>query len=120
VLRRLTPTQEKVDQAVEAAIAIAHPERIFLFGSWVRGEAKWDSDLDLAVLAPDSRSPELGRIRKELRRRLDQIPMTIDLVLATESYAAEFLDSENSIFYSILKRGRLVYERNANRGSSAA
>jgi uncharacterized protein len=122
VLRRLSPTQEKVDLAVKAAIEIARPSRVFVFGSWARGEAEWDSDLDLGVFLPDSAAEELGRIRKELRRRLDQIPMTIDLVLATESYAEEFLDSVNSIFYSVLKRGRLVYEReqNAECGSSAA
>jgi len=122
VLRRLSPTQEKVDLAVKAAIEIARPSRVFVFGSWARGEAEWDSDLDLGVFLPDSAAEELGRIRKELRRRLDQIPMTIDLVLATESYAEEFLDSVNSIFYSVLKRGRLVYEReqNAECGSSSA
>jgi len=122
VLRRLSPTQEKVDRAVADAIAIARPSRVFVFGSWARGEAAWDSDLDLAVLLPNAAAGELGRIRKELRRALDQIPMTIDLVLATESYAEEFLDSVNSIFYSVLKRGRLVYERkqNAECGCSAA
>jgi len=122
VLRRLSPTQEKVDRAVADAIAIARPSRVFVFGSWARGEAAWDSDLDLAVLLPNAAAGELGRVRKELRRALDQIPMTIDLVLATESYAEEFLDSVNSIFYSVLKRGRLVYERkeNAECGCSAA
>ena len=122
VLRRLSPTQEKVDLAVKTAIEVARPSRVFVFGSWARGEAEWDSDLDLGVFIPDSAAEELGRIRKELRRRLDQIPMTIDLVLANESYAEELLDSVNSIFYSVLKRGRLVYEReqNAECGSPAA
>jgi hypothetical protein len=71
---------------------------------------------------PDSAEGDLGRIRKELRRRLDQIPMTIDLVLSTESCAEGFLDSVNSIYYSILERGHLAYERESedNRGSSAA
>ncbi len=122
VLRQLSPTQEKVDQAVAAAIAAADPSRVFVFGSWARGEARWDSDLDLAVLVPDSAECDLGRIRKELRRRLDQIPMTIDLVLSTESCGQGFLDSVNSIYYSILERGHLAYERESedNRGSSAA
>lgn len=39
VLRKLSPTQEKVDLAVKAAIEIAHPSRVYLFGSWPRGEA---------------------------------------------------------------------------------
>lgn len=122
VLRRLSPTQEKVDQAVATAIATADPSRVFVFGSWARGEARWDSDLDLAVLVPDSAEGDLGRIRKKLRRKLDQIPMTIDLVLFTESRAQGFRDSVDSIYHSILERGHLVYERKSegNRRSSAA
>jgi predicted nucleotidyltransferase len=110
-LETLSPTKEKVDLAVKAAVEIAQPSRVILFGSWARGEAKWDSDLDLAVLLPDSAEPHLGEIRRALRRRLDQVPMTIDLVLATESYAGNFRGSVNSIFHRILQDGRVAYDR---------
>jgi predicted nucleotidyltransferase len=53
-LEALSPTREKVDLAVKTAVEIAQPSRVILFGSWPRSEAKWDSDLDLAVLMPDS------------------------------------------------------------------
>ncbi len=118
VLRQLSPTQEKVDQAVAIAIAVTHPSRVFLFGSWARGEAEWDSDLDLAVLVPDSAGDELGRIRKELRRRLGEVSMTIDLILATDSHAQESSESVNNIFHTIVRRGRLVYEHRENSGCS--
>jgi predicted nucleotidyltransferase len=122
VLRQLSPTREKVDRAVEAAIAVAQPSRVILFGSWARGQAEWDSDLDLAVLVPDDSACDLARIRKQLRRKLDEIPMTVDLILATESYAQQLSGSVNSIFHSIFEQGCLAYERepNANCGSSAA
>lgn len=56
-LEALSPTEEKVDLAVKAAVEIAQPSRVILFGSWARGEARWNSDLDLAVLLPDSAAP---------------------------------------------------------------
>ena len=62
------PTQEKVDWVVGMAIEIARPSRVFIFGSWARGETATARDLDLAVLVPDERSDEIG----ELRRRLDE------------------------------------------------
>jgi hypothetical protein len=64
-LEALAPTQEKVDLAVKVAIEVARPSRVILFGSWARGEAKWDSDLDLAVLMPNSAEAELAGIHPQ-------------------------------------------------------
>src|ERR1035437_11176973 len=88
-LENLTPTQEKVDLAVKTAVEIAQPSRVILFGSWARGEAQWDSDLDLAVLMPDLAEQELGSLHRALRRNLDELPMTIDLVVTTEGCAGQ-------------------------------
>jgi len=109
-LEALRPTQEKVDLAVKAAVEIAQPSRVILFGSWARGEAKWDSDLDLAVLMPDAFLDRLGEVHRHIRTKLHEIPMTIDLVVTTEETASQFLDSVNSIYHHILTQGRIVYE----------
>ena len=113
-LEALSPTKEKVDLTVRTAIEVAQPARVILFGSWARGEAKWDSDLDLAVLIPASAEPRLGEIRRVLRRKLDQVPMTIDLVLMTEGYAGNLKGSVNSIYYGIFRDGQVAYERRAS------
>jgi predicted nucleotidyltransferase len=104
------PTAEKVDLAVKTAVEIARPSRVFIFGSWARGEATIDSDLDLAVLVPDERSNEIGDLRKRILRAFGDIRMSIDLVLASEEFASEFLDSINSVYYKILRKGELVYD----------
>ena len=112
------PTPEKVDLAVKTAVEIARPSRVFLFGSWARGEASIDSDLDLAVFVPDGRANEIGEVRKAILRAFVSIRMSIDLVLASEGYAAEFLDSINSVYYKILRTGKLVYDgRNQETGA---
>ena len=108
-LEALSPTQEKVDLAVKTAVEIAQPSRVILFGSWARGAAKWDSDL--AVLLPDSAESELGAIRRALRRKLDDVPMSIDLVMATEGFANRFRGEINSIYYRILQDGHVAYEQ---------
>lgn len=56
------PTPEKVDLAVKTAIEVANPSRVFVFGSWARGEATADSDLDLAVLVPNERKNEIPEL----------------------------------------------------------
>ena len=112
-LEELSPTLEKVDRAVKLAVEITQPSRVILFGSWPRGEAKWDSDLDMAVLMPDSAEPQMGELRRTLRRRLDTLPLSVDLVMTTEEFAGRFRNEVNSIYYRILRDGQVAYEQRA-------
>ena len=43
-------TPEKVQAVVQRLIQVAKPKKIILFGSYVRGEATRDSDLDILVV----------------------------------------------------------------------
>jgi predicted nucleotidyltransferase len=104
------PTQEKVDLAVRTAIEVARPSRVFVFGSWARGDAKADSDLDLAVFLDDDRLGEIADLRKKIRGGLGGLKMSVDLIVATEGYAREFLTSINSVYYEIVNEGKLVYD----------
>ena len=70
------PTQEKVDLAVKTAVEAAHPSRVFVFGSWARGEATTGSDLDLAVFVDDDRKAELDELRRKIRSGLGDIYMS--------------------------------------------
>ena len=110
-LEALSPTQEKVDLAVKTAVEIARPSRVFIFGSWARGEAAPSSDLDLAVLVPEERNSELGELRRRISGQFEGIPMSIDLILVSEGYFAQFRSSINSLYYKIANQGKLVYEQ---------
>ena len=110
-LEALALTQEKADLAVKTAVQIAQPSRVILFSSWPRGDARWDSDLDLAVLVENERQAEIPLLRRTLRRKLDEIPMSIDLVFTTVGTAEHFLDSISSIYSKILREGKVAYER---------
>ncbi len=99
--------------AVTVAIEEANPSRVYLFGSWPRGEAAVDSDLDLAVFVHDERKPEIADLHTKIRERLRSIPMRVDLIIATEGHVAELLDSVNSVYYKIVRRGKLVYDSKA-------
>lgn len=46
-------TPEKVQAVVRRLIAVARPEKIILFGSYVRGELTPHSDLDVLVVTRD-------------------------------------------------------------------
>ncbi len=105
------PTPEKVDGVVRTAIEVVRPSRVFIFGSWARGEAATARDLDLAVLVPDERSDEIGELRRRLDSKLEVVRMSVDLILVSEGYFAQFGASINSVYYKIANQGKLVYEQ---------
>jgi predicted nucleotidyltransferase len=90
---------------------------VFIFGSWARGEATADSDLDLAVFVEDERRADIGTLRKKIRAGLGDLRMSIDLIIAPEGYVSEFLSSINSVYYRIVHEGKLVYDAGHRQGS---
>jgi uncharacterized protein len=43
-------TEELLQEAVRQILSVGSPEKIVLFGSWARGQARPDSDLDLLII----------------------------------------------------------------------
>jgi uncharacterized protein len=67
-------TPEKVHAVLERLIQVGKPRKIILFGSYVRGNATRDSDLDvLVVTSDDIKSPRRESVR--LRNAVGQINM---------------------------------------------
>jgi predicted nucleotidyltransferase len=64
-----------------------HKARVFLFGSWVRGEARRYSDIDVAILPEDPLPPEL---LLDLQDELEasDVLYPVDLVDLTDAPAA--------------------------------
>ena len=90
VLETLSPTQEKVDLAVKTAVEIAQPSRVILFGSWPRGEARVGQRSGHGSADAQLRRIRIGQIHRKLRRKLEEIPMTIDLIMPPRAMRANF------------------------------
>jgi predicted nucleotidyltransferase len=93
--------------ALQALIEAAHPERIILFGSHARGDAREDSDYDFLVIEThvEDRAKEMVRLRRALRPL--RIPADV-LVYSTED-VARWGDQPGSTLYWALREGRVVY-----------
>ena len=101
-----TPTQAHVDEAVRRLVAAFAPEKIVVFGSFARGEARPGSDLDLLLVLPvvQNRFRAAGRALAALGGDLP-----VDVVVVTPEQAAD------AVWWGVVRRaqdeGIVVYDR---------
>lgn len=96
--------REMVDRLVHAL----HPERIFLFGSRARGDARPDSDYDLLAVVPDS---DLAPHRRDVLafRALCGVGAAKDVLVWTREEFESRSRVATSLPATVLREGRLVY-----------
>ena len=97
------------DQALEAALRDYFSSQqdviaAYLFGSWVAGRARPDSDVDTAVLL----SEEDGVVRFERRLRLMS---EVSDVCGREADVVVLNDAPPLLQDQVLRHGRLIFER---------
>ena len=87
----------------------ADAERVILFGSHARGEAREYSDVDLLIIA-ESELPRFKRSRK-LYKLIKPYPFAMDIVVYTPEEIRKGKRSPASFVSTVLKDGKTVYER---------
>jgi predicted nucleotidyltransferase len=82
--------------------------RIILFGSWARGSAREDSDLDLLVVLPKVEHKRKAAI--EVLRALNGLPIAKDVIVTTPKEIKERGQVVGNILHPALKEGKIIYE----------
>ncbi len=85
------------------------PLRIVVFGSYARGTATRDSDVDLLVVLPEA--DDKRAIAVQMRRTLADAPLPKDVIVTTEAEIAQRRDAIGSVLRPALREGITVYER---------
>jgi predicted nucleotidyltransferase len=65
-------SEQTIREAVERLLEVVQPSKVVLFGSYVRGDASLDSDLDLMVIILARALEILAELREQLQ---DVIPL---------------------------------------------
>lgn len=101
-------SEDQIRAAVEILIREAQPEQVILFGSYARGEARPDSDLDLLVVEREVRHQyaEMARLRRALSPL--RIPVEI-LVTDLARLSSSWADFPGSYLYDALREGKVLY-----------
>lgn len=103
--------KKQVNQVLKALLSY-DPQKVILFGSVARGEAKKNSDLDLFIIKK-TKKRFTERSYEVVDRYLSSIDyhFPVDVVIYTPS-EFEKAKKENRIFLEkILREGRILYER---------
>jgi len=105
----LAPAIDMLPEAIERLVAGFDPLRIIVFGSYARGDAQPESDLDLLVVVAhlgDKRETAVGMIKalRGLRAAIDVVPTDPDEI-------ARRGETPGDVLRSALREGKAVYER---------
>ena len=94
--------------AVESLIkAVTDAEQILLFGSYARGDADPDSDLDFLVIEStvENRAKEMVRLRRALR----PLRVSADVLVYSRSEVTQWGNQPGTALYWALREGRVVH-----------
>ncbi len=98
----------KIENAAKILAEAARPEKIILFGSYARGEAREDSDVDFLVIErePANKAQEMVRLRRALR----PLRIPVDVLVCSVADIARWGHLSGTRLYSALREGKVLHE----------
>jgi len=108
-LERPPVDEALIEHIVRRIVGAFNPRRIILFGSRARGGQRGDSDIDLFIEMESDLHPV--KRRTQIRELFWPPPCSMDLLVYTPAEVAERQNVIGSIVRTILREGRLLYER---------
>jgi predicted nucleotidyltransferase len=102
-------SETRIQEAARRLIAEAQsPLKVILFGSYARGEATEDSDLDLIVVEKKISDHTAEYLR--LRRALGSLGVGVDLLLYSEAEFEKRRDWCSTPVYWAVREGKVLHE----------
>ena len=99
-----------LSEVVDRIVRKFHPVKIILFGSWARGSAREDSDLDLLVVLQKAEHTRKAAI--QIGNSLSNLPVSKDIIVTTPQDIEKYGKTVGYILRSALTEGKVIYERN--------
>ena len=98
----------QIDEAIRKIVDQFHPVKIILFGSYARGAAGPDSDVDLLVVmnVKDSKRRQAVEIDLALSDRT----FPLDLIVVTPEEFEKYRDIVGHIVYPAVREGKILYD----------
>ncbi|MDI6731763.1 MAG: nucleotidyltransferase domain-containing protein [Candidatus Margulisbacteria bacterium] len=105
-----------INNAVEYIKEKVAPEKIYLFGSYAKGTAGPDSDLDFLIIKKTD-IPQNQRVQPlyslDKTKKVGAV-IGMDFIVYTPNEFEDKINERNSIAAEVLKTGKLLYDRQTN------
>ena len=102
-------TRDILRQIVDRVRRVADPQRIVLFGSQARSEARENSDFDILVVQP-SQAPRFER-SAPIYAALADLPVEVEVVVYTPREVEDWSGVPQAFVTTAIREGRVLYER---------
>jgi uncharacterized protein len=93
---------------IRKIIEVAKPRKIILFGSYARGEAGEDSDLDLLIV--EEKISHKGKEAIKIRNAIGGVGLGVDILVCAEDELQDWAHIPGSTIYWALREGQVIYE----------
>lgn len=101
-------SEHTIQQAVDRLVNAANPSKVILFGSYARGDANENSELDLMVIERElpNKFEEMIRLKQALR----SLHIPVDVLVYSEEYVQEWGQLLGSALFWALQEGEVLHE----------
>jgi len=105
-------SEELIDKMARRIVREVDPQRILLFGSWARGEANEQSDVDFLVVEREPFGRNRSRRREAARiwRCLSEFRIPADILVYSLDELDRWKDSSYHVVARALREGKVLYE----------
>jgi predicted nucleotidyltransferase len=94
-------------EIIKRILKVITPDKIILFGSRARGNARNDSDYDLLIVKDDIINS--NKIEGEIYISFVGLEAPVDIILTTSEKLEKYKDTIGYVYKSALKDGIVVY-----------
>lgn len=99
---------QTIKDVIQRIAKVANPKKIFVFGSYARGDARGNSDIDLLVVEDTVKNRRAEMVRLHDAVRFMKLP--IDILVVSEQAFNEWSNVPGTVIYKAKNEGVLSYE----------